>query len=57
MKVEKWLREAQKVEQVSIVPGDIANVEDHFPGSRDAEIPSEKDRMPQATGPIQATRR
>lgn len=47
MKVEKWLRESNKQVQVTISPGNIANLEDHMPASGDADVPSERDRLPQ----------
>lgn len=39
MKVEKWLRESRKHEQVSIAPDEISNIEDNPPGpsARDSE--------------------
>lgn len=55
MKVEKWLREANKSSQSKIAPGEIANLEDHPPSTtRDADVPSEKDRLPHA---LQGARR
>lgn len=57
MKVEKWLREARKTDQKSIAPGEIANLEDHSPDSRDVHVPSEKDRLAHQAPTLQTSRR
>ena len=51
MKVEKWLRQAGKHQQVSITPGEITNIEDGQSDLADstADPPSEKDRLPAST--------
>lgn len=50
MKVEKWLRESNKQVQVTIAPGNIANLEDHRPASGEVDaVPSERDRLPQTS--------